>query len=171
MENKSKVTFKADFRTPLDFFNNINQEYGPFDLDAAASHENAKCDKYYTVEDNSIQQPWEGNVWINPPYKSRSPQGYTLTKWVEKAFQEIENENANIVVMLLPIATSTRYFHDIILPNASELVFIAGRLKFYGPNTAGHQARFDNYLVVFRNDDSKELIIRECDKKGKFINE
>lgn len=38
---------KMDWRTPKDFFRELDQEFH-FGLDAAASPENAKCERYFT---------------------------------------------------------------------------------------------------------------------------
>lgn len=45
--------------TPLDFFQEINAEFG-FDLDPCADEENHKCEKYFTKEQNGLLQDWGG---------------------------------------------------------------------------------------------------------------
>jgi len=40
-------------------------------------------------------------------------------------------------VLLLPVSTSTKLFHDKIKPNATEIRFLKGRVKFIGVNTKG----------------------------------
>lgn len=47
-----------------------------FDLDVAAPpggpwHVPAK--RYFTAEDDGLEQPWEGTVWCNPPYSGFLP--------------------------------------------------------------------------------------------------
>jgi hypothetical protein len=37
--------------------------------------------------------------------------------------------------MLLPVDTSTKWFHDFILERSCEIYFIKGRLIFTGPNS------------------------------------
>lgn len=45
--------------TPQDFFDEINQEFN-FDLDPCADETNHKCERYFTKEQNGLQQNWGG---------------------------------------------------------------------------------------------------------------
>ena len=47
------------WETPQDLFDKLNAEFH-FDLDVCALPENAKCEKYYTPEDDGLLQPWNG---------------------------------------------------------------------------------------------------------------
>lgn len=49
--------------------------------------------------------------------------------------------------MLIPARTDTRYFHDFIYHQATEIRFIKGRLKFGGQNNS---APFPSMVVVFK---------------------
>lgn len=39
-----------------------------FDVDVCATKNNAKCNVFYTKEQDGLLQNWYGNVWCNPPY-------------------------------------------------------------------------------------------------------
>lgn len=79
---------------------------------------------------------WDGKrVFCNPPY------GPTVGKWLERAIE------AEIAVFLLPARTDTRWFHEIVLPQADEIRFIRGRLKF-GDAITG--APFPSMVVSFK---------------------
>ncbi|MGK1818930.1 DNA N-6-adenine-methyltransferase, partial [Klebsiella pneumoniae] len=71
MINKALFTSnKEDWETPQDFYDRLNAKYH-FEWDLAASDGNAKCDHYFTREDNSLEQDWgklSGNLFLNPPY-------------------------------------------------------------------------------------------------------
>ena len=72
-------------------FRHIDAEFH-FTLDVAANADNAKCERYFTKEDDGLIQPWAGEVvWCNPPYSE-------LRAWVAKA----SAETSATVVMLLP---------------------------------------------------------------------
>ena len=45
--------------TPQDFFDMLNEEF-KFTLDPCALPENAKCEKFYTPEDDGLKQNWGG---------------------------------------------------------------------------------------------------------------
>lgn len=123
--------------TPQDLFDRLNQEFH-FTLDVCALPENAKCERYYTPEQDGLKQPWDGVVWCNPPYSKGN-----IPKWLEKA----SNEKCT-VVMLLPVSTDTGWFHDYIYGKA-EIRFIRGKVKF---GRAKWTARFPSMIVVFRKD-------------------
>lgn len=122
--------------TPQDFFDKLDQEFR-FDLDACATADNAKCEKFWRPEDDGLKQPWEGVVWCNPPY------GRDIGKWVAKAVRSAL-EGAT-VVMLLPARTDTRWFHRWIYRRA-EIRFIPGRLKF---GSGRSSAPFPSMVCIF----------------------
>lgn len=133
-------TGKDDWETPQSFFNELNKEFN-FTLDPCATHETAKCTKYYTAEEDGLKQDWEGEtVFCNPPYSNRQQ-----TKWVEKCYMEAKKLNT-VVVALLPARTDTIRFHEYIYGKA-EIRFLKGRLKFVGaPSTAP----FPSMIVIWR---------------------
>jgi len=44
-----------EWATPQQFYNELNEEFH-FTLDPCATKENAKCEKYYTEEDDGLAQ-------------------------------------------------------------------------------------------------------------------
>ena len=125
--------------TPQDFFDKLNDEFN-FDLDPCSTHENAKCKKHYTKEENGLIQDWGGHkVFCNPPY------GRELKDWVKKCSEESKKSNT-LIVMLIPARTDTSYFHDYIYKKVKEIRFIRGRLKFGDSKNA---APFPSMVVIF----------------------
>ena len=134
-----------EWATPQDVFDELNQEFH-FTLDPCATKENAKCETFYTKEDNGLLKPWGGQrVFVNPPYSR-------IGEWVFKAHREAQNDNT-VVVMLIPARTDTRWFHDYIYHRA-EVRFIKGRLKF---GDAKNSAPFPSMIVIFRFEREKEV--------------
>ena len=129
----------VEWATPKEFFNKLDEEFH-FDLDPCSTHENAKCEKHYTIEEDGIFQDWGGHrVFCNPPY------GREIPKWVRKCYYESRKPNT-IVVMLIPARTDTSYFHDYIYGKAKDIRFIRGRLHF---NDGKEDAPFPSMVVVF----------------------
>ena len=125
--------------TPQDFYDKLNEEFH-FNLDPCALPENAKCDKFFTPEQNGLIQDWGNyNVFCNPPY------GRKINEWVEKCRNESKKQNTT-VVMLIPARTDTRYFHDFIYHKAKEIRFIKGRLKF---GESKNSAPFPSMVIIF----------------------
>ena len=123
--------------TPRDRFEQWTKEYGPFTLDAAASTENALCDRYFTITDDGLYQDWgTGTVWCNPPYSHVGP-------WVKKGYEE--SLKGATVVMLVASRTDTKWWHEWAMKG--EIVFIRGRLKFGGQTNS---APFPSALIIFR---------------------
>lgn len=124
-----------EWATPQKFFDEVNKEF-VFTLDVASTKENAKCERFFTQEDDGLSQSWNNEiVWCNPPY------GRDLKHWVKKASQTM----GGVVVMLIPARTDTSYFHDYIYGKA-EIRFIRGRLKF---GDSKNSAPFPSMLVIF----------------------
>lgn len=64
-----------------------------FDLDVAADDEAHVCERYYTIRENGLIQPWTGRVWCNPPYSDIGP-------WVRSAWDAWQG--CKVIAMLLP---------------------------------------------------------------------
>lgn len=48
-----------EWGTPQELFDQLDSEFH-FTLDPCSTHENAKCIKHYTVEDDGLSQDWGG---------------------------------------------------------------------------------------------------------------
>ncbi len=134
------VSLTDDWATPRAFYDKLNEVHN-FDLDVAASSTNHLCDEWFGLDHldesrrDGLKADWYGHVWCNPPY------GRGIKDWVLKASQ-----HGDLVVMLLPARTDTKWFHDLVLPNA-EVTFVRGRIKF-GAGKA--PAPFPSMIVRFQ---------------------
>jgi phage N-6-adenine-methyltransferase len=112
---------KQDWVTPSNLFQVLDDEFH-FTLDVAASRDNAKCDKFFTVDDDGLKCDWGHEIcWMNPPYNNKK-------KWVIKAYNA--SLNGATVVCLIPARTNTNWWHDYCMKG--EVRFIRGRVKFDG---------------------------------------
>lgn len=58
--NKALFTSNSDiWETPQEFFEELNNEFH-FTLDACANKDNAKCERYFSEEENGLEQSWGG---------------------------------------------------------------------------------------------------------------
>lgn len=141
----------TDWATPKETFDALWDEFGPFDLDPCGQKEvhysawrivqrGGRCYDGSTMLLNGLTQPWNGKVWLNPPY------GRQMPHWIEKAVTEIEVGNVELVCALIPARTDTRMWQKYILKQVGpfrgvnycvdaqakiEVVrFLPGRLKF-----------------------------------------
>ena len=128
-----------EWATPASLFAELDAEFH-FNLDPCSTHENAKCEKHYTIEDDGLTKNWGGyRVFCNPPY------GRAIPAWVRKCAEESRKPDT-LVVMLIPARTDTAYFHDYIYHRAREIRFIRGRIHF---NESKNSAPFPSMIVVF----------------------
>jgi len=120
-------SMKDEWNTPRSFYERLNQE---FDFDFDPCPENHKIDGLY-IE-------WGKRNFVNPPFSE-------WQKWVRKGYEEYKK--GKIVVFLIASRTDTKAFHEIILPFASEIRFIKGRLHF---NDSKKDAPFPSMVVIFK---------------------
>ena len=129
-----------EWSTPQDFFTALDAEFG-FTLDVCATPENAKCPRFFTEEDNGLEQSWAGETcWMNPPY------GRAIGEWMRKAYKEAQS--GATVVCLVPARTDTAWWWDtamMVWPHGIR--FVRGRLKFGGSRD---NAPFPSAVVVFK---------------------
>lgn len=122
--------------TPQPFFDALAEEF-PFTTDVCATAENAKCQHYYSPEQNGLVQSWQGCCYMNPPY------GREISRWMQKAYES--SVAGATVVCLVPARTDTAWWHNYAIKG--EIRFIRGRLKFGGHKNS---APFPSAVVVFR---------------------
>jgi site-specific DNA-methyltransferase (adenine-specific) len=130
-----------EWSTPQDLFDQLNDEFC-FTLDVCSTHENAKCLRHFTREEDGLSRYWRGVCWMNPPY------GREIGKWIQKAHHE--KLLGATIVCLLPARTDTKWFHDYIY-NQAEIRFLKGRLKF---GNSKNSAPFPSMIVIFRPNDT-----------------
>ena len=118
MKNRN-LNHKDDWATPKEFYDALDAEFH-FDYDP--------CPLY--ADFDGLKTEWGQRNYINPPYSRKLKEAF-----VRKAVEE--SRRGKLCVMLLPVSTSTALFHDIIKPNAKEIRFVRGRVKFLGTNTKG----------------------------------
>jgi hypothetical protein len=72
-EHEPSIGMSSDWYTPPGYFTKLGLT---FDLDPASPGPGhwVPAKKIYTVEDDGLRQPWEGLVFLNPPFGGRNGQ-------------------------------------------------------------------------------------------------
>jgi hypothetical protein len=86
--------------TPQWVFDALNTT---FDLDVASGHSEyivTPAARKYTVDDDGLALPWEGKVWMNPPFSK-------ITPWINKF---LEHGNG---VCLVPLSSNGRWVNQL----------------------------------------------------------
>ena len=92
-------------------------------------------------EVDGLHIDWKDKTFVNPPYSNPLP-------WVEKAIKEAKN--GNMIVMLLRVDTSTRWFAKLNEAGA-EILWFSKRLKFKrrGYKGGGEEDKLFTYIANF----------------------
>lgn len=145
-------SIKNDWATPPDFLARLNEVW-KFQFDPCPL-----C--HDTSEWDGLTVDWKERNFVNPPY-SRLLKEKFIAKCVE------EKKKGNLSVVLIPSYTSTKLFHNVILPNCNYIFFLKDRLAFKNPHhdTNGGKSSFSNMLVIF---DGRPSAIR-CESVQKLF--
>ena len=139
-----------DRALPPDDFAKLHKRFR-FTIDVAASKENAKLLRYFTVKDDGLSQSWaQERVYCNPPYSS-------IARWVDKAWSE---QGAKLIVMLLPAnRTEQAWWQESIEPYRDrpemplKVEFLQGRQRFLRKGQMGikpnERPPFGNCLCIW----------------------
>lgn len=146
MKNRNYVNHD-NWQTPPGVIKKLEEEFGFIDFDPCPL--NASFD--------GLEVEWGHKNFINPPYSMRRVMfngAMTPLKeaFIKKAYEE--SKKGKLCIMLLPVSTSTKIFHEIVY-RYGEVRFIQGRLKFRGYNTKGifvenKPGQMDSMIVIFR---------------------
>jgi len=128
-----------EWATPASLLRPLDEAVGGFDLDPCSGAESRSiAPETYTAEDDGLARRWFGSVWCNPPYSD-------VADWIEKARVESRREPVDVVLVLVPARTSTKWFHKF-AATATAICFIEGRLSF---GDATNSAPFPSMLLAF----------------------
>lgn len=135
MKNRN-INHRDDWKTPSYIYDRLNEEF-EFDFDPCPVN----------PDFDGLEIEWYASNFVNPPYSRKLKEAF-----IRKAFEE--SQKGKLCVMLLPVSTSTKIFHEVIYHNA-EIRFLKGRVKFKGINTFGELVNnkcgmHDSMIVIFR---------------------
>jgi hypothetical protein len=131
---------------------------GEFDLDPC-SPINRPWDTaraHFNKDDDGLNRPWTGRVWMNPPY------GTMTGKWLQRL-----KMHGNGIALIFA-RTETQQFFDHIWHDADAVLFVKGRIRFcYVDGTHGQSAGAPSVFVAYGQENARML--HESGIKGKFI--
>ncbi len=110
-----------------------------FDLDPCAPDGGVPwipADRHYCAADDGLSQPWDGRVWLNPPY------GTATAAWVARLARHGDG-------VALVFARTDTAWSQAAMRSAAAVCFIAGRLSFVGPSRTAHNAAAPSMLLAY----------------------
>lgn len=115
--HKDKTKTTDVWLTPPHIINSL----GNFDLDPCSPNnlQWKTAANFYSLENNEdgLLLPWEGRIWLNPPYSD----------WVP-FLEKLKNHGNGIALIFA--RTETKGFHDHIWNDADSIFFFKSRIKF-----------------------------------------
>lgn len=156
--HESHKNVSVDWYTPKWVFNAMGLG---FDLDPCSPAVKVPwipAGKIYTETDDGLTKPWEGRVWLNPPYGGGTP------AWLKKMHEH------RYGVALVFSRTDCGWFHDFVA-NSDAVLFLKGRVKFVdGLGVTGGSGPGSGSLLAAWSPDCVEALASMGDRGfGKFI--
>jgi phage N-6-adenine-methyltransferase len=125
VEPRNSILFSSkseEWNTPPAIVNRTKSVLGTIELDPCWNSESpVRADRVYTKQDDGLVHPWEGKIYMNPPY------GREVVKWVDKLLAEYRAQRTTEAVVLIPARTDTKWFHKF---RDFPVCCIKGRLRF-----------------------------------------
>jgi len=148
-----------EWYTPREYIDIARAAMGSIDCDPASSEVANKivdAGTFYTYEDDGLQQDWNGNVWMNPPYSSD-----LINKFSEKLVNEIEYGNTKQACVLVNNATETKWFQTM-AEKAQAIWFIKTRIKFLNSDGVPQNTPLQGQCILYFGD-NVDLFAEKCD--------
>lgn len=116
-----------EWYTPAKYIELARDVLGTIDVDPASceyANQTVKAKTYYSIENDGLDQSWDGKVWMNPPYSADLVQ-----KFSDKIVNEYESGNTTEAIVLVNNATETQWFNNMVT-SASAVAFPKGRIRY-----------------------------------------
>lgn len=140
MINASSTGYSDKWMTPKEVYEPLHKE---FNLHKEFKFNFDPCPITWKEGDpDALQMEWGSSTFCNPPYSR-------VNEFVKKASEE--SKKGKTIVLLINVATDTRWFHEYIY-NKAEVRFVKGRIKFINPKEPEKRvpAPRPSMIVIFR---------------------
>lgn len=166
IHSKPNKGSSVDYLTPPA----ILEALGSFDLDPCA-HANMVqptnawvqsyglfADRCISLPDDGLAAPWEGRVWLNPPY------GTGQHQWMKKMAEH--NHGTALVASRTEVE---KWFVPYVWQAATAVLFLFGRLYFWTPDgqPAKGNAGHGSVLVAYGTYDA--AVLMNSGLRGQFV--
>lgn len=115
------------------------------------------ADKFYSLEngEDGLVLPWDGRVWLNPPYSC----------WGDFLKKLSEHNNG---IALIYARTETRAFFDYVWDKADSILFIKRRIKFIKSDFSGTGSSTAPSVLIAYGKNNTE-VLEKSGIEGKLI--
>lgn len=129
--------------TPARFIDSARVVMGSIDLDPASNivaNEWIKARTFYTKENQGLDKEWRGNVWMNPPYDSKS---------LKPLIDKLLHESIEQAVVLTNNNTDTKNGQRL-LQWASAICLVSGRVRFIKPDGSENKSPLQGQIIYYK---------------------
>lgn len=123
------MIMQCEWYTPHNIIDLAREVLGVINVDPASNEiaqEWIKADTFYTEDINGLDKPWNGKVWVNPPYSAA-----LIKKFTNKFISEYENGNMIEGIMLTNSGTDTIWNKPL---QKGLQAYTNGRISFLQPD-------------------------------------
>lgn len=117
--------------TPAKYIERARAVLGTIDLDPASSplaQQTVRATRWFSETDNGLEQPWDGRIWLNPPYHRE-----LAPLFIDKLIEEIAAGRTHQAIVLTNNSTDTQWFFKA-ATLCTGICFTTGRIHFTVPN-------------------------------------
>lgn len=141
-----------EWYTPKYYIDLVRNVLGEIDLDPASceyANRTVQAKRFYSIDDDGLQQVWSGKVFMNPPYAADLVQKFTeqfVNYWQAGFIDE--------GIVLVNNATETSWFIGMV-EYASAASFPKGRIRYESPTKETNAPLQGQAFLYFGNNPDK----------------
>lgn len=127
----SRNTGNDEWYTPSRFVGAARAVLGGIDVDPASNdiaQKTVQAGTHFTKQDDGLNKPWPGRVWLNPPYSRQ-----LIGKFIDKLLAEVHSSHTTAAIVLVNAQTDAAWFQRALL-RADAVSFPGKRIRFLRPN-------------------------------------
>ena len=140
-----------EWYTPPEIIEVCRTAMGGIDLDPASYEVANRCVKatrFFTAEENGLEQPWEGRVFLNPPYSKRAGKA----EFIAKLAESYTGGGVTAATVVLSYDFSASWFEPL-RGRYAAICLCRGRVQFYKETPGdGHDPALGTSLVYLGPD-------------------
>jgi len=132
---RKNISIKKDWCTPPKYVNAVRRFFGGETYLDPCDNKFSLTDPVVSYFENGLEKIWNfPKVFVNPPYGRDKEQKTSIYDWIKKGCESwLEFDDGTYeTLFLIPVATNTRHFKEIIFRYAFGICFLEDtRLKFW----------------------------------------
>lgn len=135
-----------EWYTPAHYVEAARKVMGGIDLDPASSeiaNHTVKALRFFTANDNGLEQQWGGRVWMNPPYAQP-----LIAQFIERMIEQYCANAVTEAIVLVNNATDTAWGQTL-LKSATSVCFPKARIRFLDPTGNPSGSPLQGQMIVY----------------------